>query len=84
MNGLFCVLGLAALAALTLGLLFVSTKKHRDGGYGDLDRRQYAGEPGDGVYLGTYGGGFIGDYGSFGGGCDGVEGFGGGDCGGEC
>ena len=93
MNGLFCILVLAALAALTLGFLFVSRKKHRDRGSVDPNRHRYAGELGDSVYPNVYGGGFIGDYGGFGGHgggftghCGGFTGdgggFGGGDCGG--
>jgi hypothetical protein len=84
MDGLFGVLVVAALAALTLSFLFVPTKKHRDGGYGDLDRHWYVGEAHDGVYRGTYGGGVSGDHGSVGGTCDGAGSFGGGDCGGGC
>ncbi len=82
MNGLFCVLAVAALAALTLRFLFVPTKKHRDGGYGDLGGHRYVGEAGDGVYRGTYGSGLSGEYSSVGEGCDGAGGFDGGDCGG--
>jgi hypothetical protein len=80
MNGLFCVLVLAALAVLTLGFLFALPNERRNRKHVARDRHRYAGVPEESIYLSVYGDGFTGDRaGGFSGDCGG---FGGGDCGG--
>ncbi|MBC8160689.1 MAG: hypothetical protein H7Z42_05655, partial [Roseiflexaceae bacterium] len=75
MNALFCLVVLAALAALSLYAFLPPTKQRERSEYNDSCEHRRTGNPDAGMYQGTYYGGNIGT------GFGGDGGFGG-DCGG--